>query len=289
MRAVVPVVLAFAACVAVSLSAQSPGTTSPSINELAARVTGSEGTVPDKVGRLVSWISSEFAWTATDYQQRTPEQIIERRGGNCADLARVLARLLDATHIRYRFVREINIQPESDSREANAEKKIATGGPRFSVFGLHHNDHTWLEVFDPDGAGWFPADPAVGVVGMEQWIAARLALGQRRQPLVPATLPIVQAMLEPVAVIAMAEPAEDRSAYYLIDAFDRAYGGTLHSLPSWNAWCTSVRELAPLAAGAFAGEINLHERRATIAQAAAAYEALRRQRPPDPSRQPGRQ
>lgn len=276
MRSLVPFVMMFVAGVA--LSAQSPGTTSEPIDVLAARVAGSDGSVPQKVERLVSWISREFAWTATDYQQRTPEQIIERRAGNCADLARVLARLLDAAQIRYRFVREINIQPESDSRETNAEKRIATGGPRYSVFGRRHNDHMWLEVFDPDGAArWFPADPAVGVVGLEQWIAARLALAERRKPLVPATVPIVEAMLEPVAVVAMTGPGEDRSDYYLVDAFDRAYGGSLGSLPAWTAWCASVRELAPLAAGAFAGKVNLHERAAAIARAAAAYETLRRE------------
>ncbi len=275
MRALLAVVAACVTCV--TLSARGGTPQGEPVDLLAARVAGSDGSVQDKVSRLVSWISNEFAWTATDYVQRTPEQIIERRGGNCADLARVLARLLDGVQIRYRFVREINIQPESESRQANAEKKIATGGPRFSVFGLRHNDHTWLEVFDPAARIWFPADPAVGVVGVDQWIASRLAIGDRRKPLVAATVPIVQSMLEPFAVVAMTQPAEDRSAYYLIDAFDRSYGGSLRSLPAWNAWCTSVRELAPLAARAFAGEFNLHERQATIVQAGAAYDALRAQ------------
>lgn len=245
-----------------------------SIDELAARVAGPNATVAEKTTQLVSWINSDFAWTATDYQKRTPEEIIERRGGNCADLARVLARLLDGAHIRYRFVREINLQPASDTRQANAAAKIASGGARFSVFGLRHNDHMWLEVFDTETNDWMPADPAVGVVGIDQWISARLAFDQRRQPAVAATVPIVQAMLAPFAVVS---GTEDRSAHYLIDAFDRAYSGRLHSLQAWPRWCSAVRELGPLAMEAFTGDLNLHEHAASISEAAEAYDTLRQQ------------
>ncbi len=244
-----------------------------SIDALANGVAGG-GTAAEKTARLVRWINHQFAWTATDYVQRTPEQIVERRAGNCADLAKVLARLLDAVHVRYRVVREINVQPESDGRETNAERKIATGGARFSVFGRRHNDHTWLEVLEDGVGAWIPVDPAVGVVGIEEWISARLALDNRREPAVAATVPIVKAMLAPFAVVA---GTEDRSAHYLIDEFDRAYDGRLQSLPAWPHWCSLVKELGPLAMGAFAGNVNLHQRSATIAEAADTYEALRQQ------------
>ncbi len=241
---------------------------------LAAKIAG-DGTVLDRTRRLVVWINHDFEWIATDYQQRTPEQIIERRAGNCADLAKVLARLLDAVHVRYRFVREINVEPASDSRQTNAEKKIAAGGARFSVFGRRHNDHMWLEVFEADSVSWIPADPAVGVVGIDEWINARLAFENRRQPVVAAVVPTVQAMLVPFAVVAAV--TEDRSAYYLIDQFDRAYGGKLKSLPAWAQWCSLVRELGPRSMQAFIGEVNLHKDAATISQVADTYEALRRQ------------
>ncbi len=246
----------------------------PQIDALAVRVAG-DGTVREKTARLVSWINREFAWTATDYQQRTPEQIIERRGGNCADLAKVLARLLDAVHVRYRFVREINIQPDSAAREASAQKKIATDGVRFSVFGRRHNDHMWLEVLEADTGHWIPADPAVGVVGVDDWIRARLAFSGRRQPAVAAVVPIVATMLEPFAVVVPA--GEDRSVHYLVEEFNRAYGGRLQSLPAWSRWAPLVRELGPLSMRAFAGDLNLHEHAVEIAQAADAYEALRQQ------------
>ncbi len=250
-------------------------TTSPSANidALAVKI-AADGSVVDRTARLVAWINRDFEWTATDYQQRTPEQIVARRAGNCADLAKVLARLLDAVHIRYRFVREINVQPPSDSRQANAERKIATSGARFSVFGRRHNDHTWLEIYEPDSAAWIPADPAVGVVGVGEWISARLAFEGRRQPVVAATVPIVQTMLVPFAIVA---GTEDRSAYYLIDQFDRAYRGRLESLPAWAQWCSLVRELGALSMRAFAGEVNLHEHAATIARAGDTYDTLRQQ------------
>ncbi len=81
-------------------------------------------------------------------------------------------------------------------------------------------------------------------------------------------------MLEPIAVVA---GAEDRSATYLIDEFNRAYNGRLQALPAWAAWCSLVRELGPLSMRAFDGEANLHEQSAKIALAADTYDALRRQ------------
>lgn len=265
--------LAISAVVVAHAGAQLPPPNPAAIDVLAVRV-AAEGTAAERTGRLVAWINREFAWTATDYQRRTPEEIIERRGGNCADLARVLARLLDAAGIRYRFVREINVQPASDSRQANAERRIAASGARYSVFGRRHNDHTWLEVLEPGSGEWIPADPAIGIVGAGQWIRARLAFSERLRPAVPATVPIVETMLVPFAVAA---GNEDRSAHYLIDAFDNAYGGRLHALPAWTRWTAVVRALAALAAGAFSGELNLHEHAEVIARVADAYDALKQE------------
>lgn len=271
MSRILPVVLLCVTLVSV-VSAQAPSP-SGAIDARALEIAGS-GNVAVRTGRLVGWINRDFVWTATDYRQRTPEQIIERRAGNCADLTKVLARLLDPVEIRYRFVREINVQPASDSRQASAERRIQTGGLRNSVFGLRHNDHVWLEVYDPAGNAWIPADPAVGVVGVGDWISARLVLADRRPPVVAAAVPIVESMLVPIAVLA---GPDVRSTYYLVDHVDRAYGGRLGTLPAWGAWRALVAELGPIAGRAFAGETNLHERSELIDRAADAYEALRRQ------------
>jgi transglutaminase-like putative cysteine protease len=123
---------------------------------LAARIAGPDAPPVERAGRLVAWINTEFAWTTTDYERRTVDDIIRRRGGNCAELSRVLARLLDLSGIEYRTVREINIQPESAQRQANAEERVRTAGLRMSVFGRAHNDHVWLEIADGGVAGSRP-------------------------------------------------------------------------------------------------------------------------------------
>src|SRR5499427_1322141 len=38
---------------------------------------------------IVRWLAENFEWKATDYQKRTVPEIIERRGGNCNELAMV--------------------------------------------------------------------------------------------------------------------------------------------------------------------------------------------------------
>jgi hypothetical protein len=246
------------------------------LRALAARIAGSGGTPEERTRRLVAWINTEFVWTTTDYEPRTVDDIIRRRGGNCAELSRVLARLLDLSGIAYRTVREINVQPESARRQANAEDRIAKAGWRMSVFGRTHNDHVWLEVSDGAG-GWVPADPSVGTVGLDEWVAARLGLNDRRPPAVAAAAPIVADMLVPIAVVLAGQRAEARSEAYLVKGFDAAYGGRLSTLPAWPAWVEQVRAFAPLACGAFAGTVNLHEHAAAIDGLGATYRALQRQ------------
>ena len=43
---------------------------------------------------------------------------------------------------------------------------VTQRGMSYSVFGLQHNDHVWLEVWDDATKSWFPADAAYGVVGL---------------------------------------------------------------------------------------------------------------------------
>ncbi|HKR86174.1 MAG TPA: hypothetical protein VJS37_18575, partial [Terriglobales bacterium] len=35
---------------------------------------------------IVRWLQQQFQWKATDYQKRTVQEIIDRRGGNCNEL-----------------------------------------------------------------------------------------------------------------------------------------------------------------------------------------------------------
>jgi hypothetical protein len=244
------------------------------LEALAARIAGHGAPPVDRARRLVAWINTEFAWTTTDYERRTVDDILRRRGGNCAELSRVLARLLDLAGIEYRTVREINIHPASAQRQANAEERVTKAGFRMSVFGRAHNDHVWLEIADGAG-GWVPADPSVGTVGLEEWIAARAALHDRRPPAISAAVDIVASMIVPIAVVV--GPAEDRSEAYLVRGLDAAYGGRLSALPAWRTWVEGVRAFAPIAQGAFDGRLNLHEHAAAIDALGEAYRELQRQ------------
>lgn len=268
-----------------SAAAQSPANQEveslPHVRELADSVAGT-GSVATRTRRLVHWVNDTFTWSYTDYERRTPIQIIARRKGNCAELASVLEMFLDSLGVRTRWVREINVQPApTPRRQQTAEEMVASRGKSYSVFGLQHNDHAWLEVWDDSSATWFPADPAYGVVGMAEWSAARLAMERRPKPRVAAVEPIAADMLVPFVVTAGERRGgpypEDRTVWYVVDGFNELYGGRLSGLPSWPRWVERVKELSALARGAFAGQVNLHEHTARIAELQATYDALVRE------------
>ncbi len=248
---------------------------------LAASVTGEKGSAFEKTERLVNWINTTFKWTYTDYQKRTVEEIIQRRGGNCAELATVLYTLLQSAGIQARWIAEINIQPKSPRRLNNAEELVKKIGNKGSVFGLMHNDHRWLEVYDEATRTWFPADPAVGVIGMKNWILTRLGFGTRPTSPVPEMANITKDMIAPFVVLAMESrggaPKEDRSTVYLIEGLTEVYGKKLASLPSWQAWVAQINQLSPLAAQSFKGEINLHQHANLIENLALIYDRLARE------------
>ncbi len=102
----------------------------------------------ERAEELLGWLSHNFKWLATDYKQRTVYEIIERKGGNCFELASVYMALIRTLGIKYRQVAEINIQPESERRQKNAESLVAKRGFTASVFGAGHNDHRWVEIYD---------------------------------------------------------------------------------------------------------------------------------------------
>jgi len=249
------------------------------LGALAKQIGGTSGSVEERTRRLVRWINTNFEWSYTDYQKRTVQEIVQRRAGNCAELATILYAMLDAAGLRARWIAEINVQPRDERRQATAAEKVAESGNRMSVFGLRHNDHRWLEVYDDATNTWFPADPAVGVVGMDEWIAARMKFGERSVSPVPAIAETSREMLVPFVVVAVesrgGRPVEDRTRHYVVDAFDAFYRGRLHDLPAWREWVRDVERLSPLAAGAFAGDVNLHQHADLIETVARDYDRLR--------------
>lgn len=254
-------------------------TTAAEIDTLALRVAG-DGDPVTRTQRLVSWMNSRLEWVATDYQQRTPEQILARGAGNCADLSSVLERLMRPAAIPYRWVAEINLQPSSARREADARALVKKDGPRMSVFGRRHNDHRWLEVLDERSQEWVPADPSAGLVGTHPWLLSRVAFEARPPAPVPAAAASLAEMIVPMAIFTAQKgtaPRIDRSEHYLVDELDRLYGSRAHTLASWPAWVAAIRRFVPLARGAFEGRIDLHEQSAVIDELASVYERLQQE------------
>jgi len=258
----------------VAAAAESPDATLALADRraFAERVTEGAASDLERARALTTWFAHHFDWTATDYQQRTVDQILERGGGNCAELARVTTAMFEELGMRMRSVREINLHVESARRRETARAKIAELGNRASVFGKRHNDHVWIEIQDRATGEWFPADPSLGVVGEEEWLAARLGFGER------FTLdPSSEDMIAPFAIFAREDGdlTQDRTAHYVVEGFDRLYDGRLSELPAWADWVRLVEGLDPKALAAFRGEGNLHDSEAEIDELARAYERLR--------------
>src|SRR5262245_25103736 len=187
----------FVACAAAAPQPDPLPTSQIEIDTLAKRVAGA-GDPVTRTQRLVSWMNTRLQWVATDYEERTPEQILARGAGNCADLASVLERLLRPAGITYRWVEEINVQPVSAERQADAVALIRQRGVGLSIFGRQHNDHRWLEIRDDRSQEWVPADPATGLVGTPAWVRARMALAGRPPPAVPAVADLIKDMIVPI-------------------------------------------------------------------------------------------
>ena len=227
-----------------------------------------------KTHDIVLWLTQHFAWKETDYKKRTVQQIVARDGGNCNDLAMVALAAMNELHIQVRRVHDVHIRTESIGRGERARELVKEKGDSYSVFGRHHNDHVWLEVYDSKAKDWFPADPWSGVVGTEDWMKARVWFGPRT-----SLNPDAPDMIVPVAIFAADSDGNftiNRTRHYLVDEFDRLYGGRLREQTAiWPHWVALLDSLAPKVEGAFAGSVNLLDDEPEIDDAAATYERLR--------------
>lgn len=211
----------------------------------------------EKTLAINNWLAKKFEWKATDYTSRSVQQIIERGGGNCNDLARVVISLLDTAQIKRRKIKEINIHEFSEERQANAEERIKINGYASSVFGQMHNDHIWIEIYDQNSKEWIPADPSLGLVGINNWINGRLRFGTRK------TLdPESKNMIVPIGIFAKDERDKytiNRTQHYLISGFDAFYDHQLSKLPSWNRWKMLIDKIDDKCLLAFEGKENFHQ------------------------------
>ncbi len=228
-----------------------------------------------KAESIISWLALNFDWKATDYQKRSVQQIIERGGGNCNDLAKVAMNLMDSANIKIRKVQEINIYEKSDQRQITAEGLVKEKGNKLSVFGKMHNDHVWIEIYDQNTKEWLPADPSLGLAGLDNWMKGRVAF-EERKTLDPGSAD----MIIPMAIFAQDENGKlsiSRSEYYLIESFDRMYDNKLSMSPLWPDWSKGIKDIDKKCLSAFRGEENLHDYESDIESLLVLYNKLKSQ------------
>jgi hypothetical protein len=182
--------------------------------------------------------------------------------------------LLDELGVKNRRVREINIQPDSLEREKDADELIAKNGPSASIFGLHHNDHVWVEYWEEQHQEWAPADPTLSLVGYDQWIKARVGFGERiTSDVIPS-----HDMIVPIAIFALTpgpqgSTREYRGDRYPVTGFAAVIPAAARS-PAWAQWKSEILAFQPKAKAAFEGVHNLHEDTHAIAALRATYQSL---------------
>lgn len=222
---------------------------------------------------VILWLTQHMDWQPTDYKQRTVQEVIERRGGNCNDLARVALEAMKELHLRLRRVHDVHVRTPSPGRGERAHALVKEKGNGYSIFGRHHNDHVWLEVYDSAAREWYPVDPWSGLAGLDEWMKARVWFGKRT-----SLAPDAAEMIVPIGIFAADDGDRfsiDRTNHYLVDEFDRLYGGRLHGLPAWSRWVALLDQLDDKVKGAFAGTTNLHDSESQIDSLAATYHELR--------------
>lgn len=244
---------------------------------LAQQITQNATTNFIKAETLLNWVSNRLEWIGTDYKQRTVKEILARGGGNCFELAKVYITLIDAIHIKYRPIAEINIHAYSEERQQAAEEKVKEYGNKMSVFGKQHNDHRWVEVYDSLSDTWQPIDPSMNVIGIQQWLKARVWFGNR----ITIDTVLTNDMIVPFAIFVTdsnkSNMIDNRSKHYLITEFDKLYNNKLHQLHSWSKWIKQIKKLQTHTKLAFEGKENLHKFSEEITILANTYAMLKKE------------
>jgi len=232
----------------------------------------------EKARTLLAWLSTHFEWKYTDYQNRSVQEIIARKGGNCFEMATVYMALLRELDINYRPIAEVNIQKPDEERGKRAAQMVKEKGNTASVFGRQHNDHRWIEVYDDHTKEWVPADPTMNIIGFDQWLKARAWFGERHT----VNDEFSREMIVPFGIFVVGKDdktdmKENRTRYYLVDRLDALYDHKLSGLPSWSKWVSALQALSNVAKNAFEGKENLQEYDGQIGALARIYQELRQE------------
>ncbi|MFJ1105490.1 transglutaminase-like domain-containing protein [Bacillus sp. GX] len=222
-------------------------------NEINERIQGIKDE-SEKVNTIFAWLNEEFEWVQTDYVERTVEEILARRAGNCAEQAKVVEKVLTHIGIETRWILEINSHSESMERQNFSLNLIEKHGDFYSIFGWNHNDHRWLEYYNNNLKQWIPIDTAFGVLNINHWLEKRMSFTRES---IPTTQQII-----PFCIVALSKKrdvSEVLSNFYLIDQFDKFYNGMLSETTVWEEWKLVINKLTEVGIETYSGRSNLHK------------------------------
>ncbi|MHC2832179.1 transglutaminase-like domain-containing protein [Bacillus sp. F9_6S_D1_P_5] len=222
-------------------------------NEINERIQGIKDE-SEKVNTIFAWLNEEFEWVQTDYVERTVEEILARRAGNCAEQAKVVEKVLTHIGIETRWILEINSHSESMERQNFSLNLIEKHGDFYSIFGWNHNDHRWLEYYNNNLKQWIPIDTAFGVLDINHWLEKRMSFTRES---IPTTQKIIPFCI--VALNTKRDVSEILSNFYLIDQFDKFYNGMLSETTVWEEWKLVINKLTEVGIETYSGHRNLHK------------------------------
>ncbi len=153
--------------------------------------------------------------------------IVEARGGNCVAHSVLATAVLRDRGFPTRLMVENTYTNVSLLRVPTAFVR-APIGPVL-------NTHVWIELMI-DG-GWVPADAQLGVFGIKEWLAVRVARGVTVRAI---GLPIAEHWKFPLRIRRLGsdgQPTEDMTALYLVDRLGEELGAR-GALPA--AWVEGV-------------------------------------------------
>jgi hypothetical protein len=226
----------------------------------------------EKVQKIVDWTADNLDWTYSSNKERTAKEILKRKGGDAKERNKLVKELIESAGYDVRNVAEVSLQSTKNQRQKSTEQKMKKSGNCASVVGLNHGDYHWLEFYEPSSKEWIPVDASLKVVGLAEWMRVRMKFNERN---------LTGERIIPIGVYVSDENCtnirEDRTNYYLVQAFNSFYNDRLNTLDGWKTWEEKIAQLNPFIQSAFEGKNNLHEQQDMIAQIGENYMQLRKE------------